>query len=443
MESMNIEIPFQKQLDVISEVASPLVVITELIKNAFDEYAKEITVEIHTKNNQVEVIDNGNGFEESSIKLLARPGESYKKRDNRIMNPHNKVFAGSMGIGLFSVFSIAEKFEILSKGKDGEFFIKGEQEKISYERVNNRIDKGTKISLINVNESDIKVLIEDIKQDKLKHISLGNYNKEYNLFKLDVKVDGISQNLSAPFVEDLYNSDICNFTSKVVFSFSKDKNELTYQYERKDEPIINSNSITVKFDKDINIGDILNEHYHIKKYEKKEEFVFLPHSAFTVCDFEGAFYIRETNKGYKEIYRFGPAIRMYVNGFGMYNYLERENDWLNLSYLSGTIKNSGLKPMNTIGYIAFNHFVESQEELVISKERSHFYDKIPYRAFYEIVYKIVTLLTFNIDVAARNKKDWSTYFEKDYLNQYLKNKNGNSTGNGTGRNGTGGNGTGG
>ncbi|WP_152657084.1 ATP-binding protein [Oceanobacillus sp. CFH 90083] len=420
MQVMDIEIPYEKQMDVISEVASPLVVVTELIKNAFDEFAKRITVSIDTKDNVIEIIDDGEGFTEESIKLLARPGESYKKRNNHILNQHNKVFAGSMGIGLFSVFSIADNFKIVSKNEEDEFVIYASRNEIKYERSQGVIDKGTRISLYNVNESDIKVLIEDIKQDKMKHISLNNYKREYNLFSLDVKINGISQDLNSPFIDDLYYKDIAKFTSKVEFKYSKDKMELTYKYTRKNNSIINPKPITIKFDKHINIEDILKEHYNIKKIQKSEDFIFLPYEADTVCDFEGVFYIREGAKGYQQIREFGPAIRLYVNGFGLYNYLEREKDWLNLSYLTANVKNSGVKPNNTIGYISFNHFIESEEELEISKERSHFYDKTPYRALYEMVYKIVTLLTFNIDVAARNTL--SIYFNNEYLEKYNQSK---------------------
>ncbi|QHS23461.1 ATP-binding protein [Virgibacillus sp. MSP4-1] len=435
MEVMDIKIPYEKQMDVISEVASPLVVISELIKNAFDEFAKEITVEIDTKNNVIEVTDNGNGFTESSIKSLSKPGESYKKRNNKVLNEHNKVFAGSMGIGLLSIFSIAKNFKILSKGKDGEFIIYGYRDKIKYEKSEKITDKGTKISLNNVNESDIKVLVEDINQDKMKHVSLSNYKSEYNLFSLDVKVDGVSQNLDSPSIEDLYNRDVAKFTSKVQFKYNKDKRELTYNFIRKHETIINSKPVVIKLNKDVSITDILKEHYNIKKTHKSEKFIFLPYEAGTVCDFEGVFYIRETQKGHQEIKKFGPAIRMYINGFGLYNYLEREKDWLNLSYLTANVKNSGMKPNNTIGYISFNHFIETEEELEISKERSHFYDKTPYRALYEMVYKIVTLLTFNIDVAARN--NWSTYFFDEYLQQYDQNKDNEPEGKGTQRKGEG------
>ncbi|GAA0381464.1 ATP-binding protein [Bacillus horti] len=436
MVEMDIKIPYQKQLEVISEVASPLVVITELIKNAFDECAKEITVEIDTVNNEIEIIDTGYGFSEESIKMLAEPGQSYKKRNNRNLNAHNKVFAGSMGIGLFSIFSIADRFEIITKGEDGEFIIFGDPEKISYDRVFDRIEEGTKVSLINVGKSDIKVLIEDIKMDKLKHISLCNYNKEYYLFELNVKVDGITQDLTSPFVEDLYNSDTCNFKSKIEFSYNKIKRELTYQYIRKNETIINSKPVVIKFDRDFEIGDLLLNHYSIKRVERKEDFMFLPLEANTVSDFEGAFYIREGNKGFKEVSKFGPAVRMYVNGFGMYNYLEREKDWLKLSYLTANVKNSGIKPNNTIGYIAFNHFIEPDEELKISKERSHFYDKTPYRTFYEMVYNVVTLLTFNIDVAARNKNDRDKYFTEEYLKHYDQSLNKGTTFEGLSENGT-------
>lgn len=420
IETLDLEIPLEKQMEILSEVASPLVVLAELIKNGFDEKAENISISINTSENKIEVQDDGRGFTESSIKTLSQPGESYKKRYN-LYNPHGKFFAGSMGIGLLSVFSIAEKIEIVSKGAEGYFIIKSDGTKFTYESVENSIaETGTKITLLNVKKSDISVLVEDINNDKLTHICVNNYLNDYDLFNLKVEVDGESYNIKSPSAEELYNKDSCNFTTKVSFSYNKEKKELTYQIDRKDSNIINSSPVSIKFDKQVDIKDILEDHFHIKEVFKKEDFVFLPNGANQVCDFEGALYIKEGRKGWKEVKKFGPAVRIYVNGFAMYNYIDREKDWLNLSLLSQNVKNSGLKPNNTIGYISFSKFNEYSEELQISKERSHFYDKSPYRSFHELIYNIIVLLTFNIDVVVRNKADWTKYFDEQFLQEYYK-----------------------
>ena len=431
---MAVELEFniskEKQMEVLSEVASPLVVISELVKNAFDENAKNICISIDTKRRTIELTDDGRGFTEQSIVSLSSPGESYKKKRN-LLNPHGKFYSGSMGIGLLSVFSICKNFRIITKGSDGEFLINGDYVRLSYEKISNDVDEnGTKILLNDVNERDIKVLVEDINEDKLKHISVKNYLEDYNLFNLSVVIDGVTKNIETPYIEELYKLESVNFTSKVDFSYNKKKKELLYKIERNDSTIINSKQIAIKFDREIDIEKILEENYHIINTRKKEDFIFLPHGANQVCDFQGTFYIKEGNKGYKEVEKFGAAVRLYVNGFAMYNYIDRENDWLKLSYLSQNVQNSGIKPNNTIGYISFDRFNEYEEELQISKERSHFYDKSPYRAFYEMLYNIVVLLTFNIDVATRNKKNWSTYFDKDYLidfNKKLNDSNDNKT----------------
>lgn len=415
VEKLQMEIPLEKQMDILSEVASPLVVLAELIKNSYDEKAKNISIHIDTKNRTIEVTDDGRGFTEDTIKTLSKPGESYKKKDN-MYNPHGKFFAGSMGIGLLSVFSIAQELEIKTKGSDGSFVINGNSLALYYNRIEDSIvDDGTKLILKEVNDADLRVLIEDIKNDKLKHISIKNYLEDYKLFDLEVDIDGITQSIDSPTAEELYKMSLCNFILKVNFSYSKRQRKLTYQVERTDSDIINTDPVIISFNEEVDISNILEKHYHIIQVTHEEEFIFLPHGADQVCDFEGTFYIREGVRGAKEIKKFGSAVRLYVNGFAMYNYLDRQNDWLQLAYLTQSIKNSSLKPNNIIGYIAFNHFNEYEEELQISKERSHFYNKSPYRAFYEIVYNIVVLLTFNIDVASRNKGSWKNYFDDDFL----------------------------
>lgn len=421
VEELKMNIPLEKQMEILSEVASPLVVLAELIKNSYDEKAKNISICIDTKNKIIEVTDDGRGFTESTIKTLSKPGESYKKKDN-LYNPHGKFFAGSMGIGLLSVFSIAQELEIKTKGSEGAFVISGNNLALSYSRVDDStIDNGTKLILKEVNDSDLRVLIEDIKHDKLKHVSIKNYLEDYKLFDLEVNIDGITQNIDSPNAEELYKMPLCNFVSKVDFSYSKSERKLTYQIERTDSQIINTDPVAISFNEEVSISNILEKHYNITTVTHEKEFIFLPHGASQVCDFEGTFYIKEGNKGAKEINKFGAAVRLYVNGFAMYNYLDRQNDWLQLAYLTQNVKNSALKPKNTIGYIAFNQFNEYDEELQISKERSHFYDKSPYRAFYEMIYNIVVLLTFNIDVAARKEISWKSYFDEDFL-KWFNNK---------------------
>lgn len=73
----------------------------------------------------------------------------------------------------------------------------------------------------------------------------------------------------------------------------------------------------------------------------------------------------------------------------MYRYLDKDNDWLNLSEISQNVKATNYKLKNTYGYLNLPYYNEYLESLKISKERNDFVDSLAQRKFIKIMREII------------------------------------------------------
>lgn len=122
MPEITMELPKKEFVNIIGNVTSPFVVLSELIKNGIDANAKSITLFISTDNNSVSIVDNGDGFSEEDIKNLATAAVSRKKREEYVYNQHGQMLLGSKGLAIFSVFSIGKGLQIVTRNKKGACF---------------------------------------------------------------------------------------------------------------------------------------------------------------------------------------------------------------------------------------------------------------------------------------------------------------------------------
>lgn len=408
------------KIDLLSQIASPLVIISELIKNSFDENAKKIKVSIDTYEKTITVIDDGFGFTESSIKMLDKPGQSYKKINGNLINKNKQYYSGSKGLGLYSVFAISEYITIYSNNNKNEQFLinwsSSEEGKIlEYKKLEGEEKLETIIILRNVSEEALAVLLEDVNNGKVNYITENIYSKKIKFPNILFFINGEELTLNKYYLKDIYEEDE-RFIMKVAFSYKDSKNMLCFNVERKeDSRIIKDRKIEILLNEYIDMKKILYEEYAIKEFHKVEgtDLNHLPDDMVDLPDFEGEFYIYRGQKK-KKIKTINYGVRVFINGFSLYNYINSDYDWLNFSPLSQVGKFTSVTKHNVFGSIRFYNFNENKENLLISNERSHFLDiNTSYRKFHEIVYKIVTLLTFNIDVVCRAKDE--KYFDKEKL----------------------------
>ena len=88
--------------------------ILELIKNAYDANALEVTMTF-TKDNLI-ISDNGLGMDSDDIyKNWMHVGKSEKKYETLDINNKKRILAGSKGIGRFALARLGEKVKVYSK----------------------------------------------------------------------------------------------------------------------------------------------------------------------------------------------------------------------------------------------------------------------------------------------------------------------------------------
>lgn len=100
---------------ILGTVGSPLVVISELIKNAIDASADKIRIAYSRELQSITVVDDGLGFSLEDIRQLSQPGFSKKKSNGNLTNAKGSFYTGSKGLGLLSVFSLCNHLTIQTK----------------------------------------------------------------------------------------------------------------------------------------------------------------------------------------------------------------------------------------------------------------------------------------------------------------------------------------
>ncbi|MGD6902251.1 ATP-binding protein [Bacillus infantis] len=414
MNSVEIKMEEANIVEVIGNVTSPFVVLSELIKNGVDANAKSVTVQIDTINRQIRVIDNGDGFSLDDILSIGTVAISNKKREAFTHNDDGEMLLGSKGLAFYSMFSLGEKIEVKSLNSLGQKYYfeweKGEK-KFYYDAVDNdSYSPGTEILIRGIEEDSILLLGSEKELNKFKHISLYNFQKTPSIPKVIVVKDGIRFDLEVENINNFKDE----FNAIVTFDYDNKTNTLKYKYEVSDNRI-NSKELSIKLDTDIDVNEVLVKNYSIKPVSLSfDDFLtngLVERKEISVPNFEGKWFMKRDRRNDK-FHKFEAGIRLYVNKFALYNYLNKNNDWLQLTNVSQVKKNNNFRQHNVYGYVNFDSFNELEEGLKISNERGGFIENIYYHKFLDIVYKYILYLTINIDYAVKNNsffdKNWST-----------------------------------
>lgn len=403
MEKINLQVPLNNIEDTLGTVSSPSIVLSELIKNSVDSNATNITIKIFTTNKKLlKVSDDGDGFNIDDIKKLGILSESNKKVNNNFFRKDGDFYSGSKGLGILSLFSISNEF-IMETERDKErykvYWSKGKNS-FSYEKISSKNKNGTEILVPNINKEYITILTDTDELNKLKHISIKNYvnstlNSKKILFFIDNKT---CAELEVPHINSLRDK----FKGSMKFIYDSKTNSLRYQYHSNNNKI-NQNEITIDLTQSVEISDILINNYYLNPNHIIDKGQPCKYLSFPLESFSGEILVTESRKPSK-LENFGEGVRIFVNQFAMYGYLDRLNDWLTLSIFSMLKKATRYKPHNVFGYVHFENLNENESNLKISNERAYFIENGAYKKFHEIMKNIVTTLAFNIDVADKN--DW-------------------------------------
>ena len=390
---------------VVGTVASPLIVVSELLKNAVDASAKNINVMYDGEHNIIAVENDHKGFSVEEIEVLYTPGVSSKKVGGNLKNEYGMFLTGSKGLGLLSVFSLCEEAEIITAPSDQKIY-KIVLNKVDGTVENNEIDQQfekhfTRVVLKDVNPEIIDFLSSEREVRKLRHICSNLYkSQEAHFPKMLLHISGQKAqmiNFSCNFPPMLYD---------VHFCFQKNSGELSFRYDSPNKPI-NSDSIILNNFDISSLREIMLKHYRIKKTiltRTNDPNSSVPANFNEVPSFEGRVLVYNEGSAGTELKTYGAGVNVYVNDFALYNYLAEENDWLGLADFSQRKKSTRLKPHTAFGYVNFPDFDETVESLKISNERADFIQDLTYSKLMYLLKGVVMFIIFNIDVADKNPK---------------------------------------
>lgn len=391
---------------ILGTVGSPLVVISELIKNAIDATADNVGLSYSRESQSITVADDGSGFSLDDIQQLSQPGFSRKKNSGNLTNSKGSFYTGSKGLGLLSVFSLCDYLTIQTKSDtDGEYLINWSKEagSYSYEQiVDSHMQRGTIIILNNISPQVMTLLTSQPEIKKLRHLSTYLYKHD----KLTFPDVTLSIDESTP-TSLLFTTEFKDMLFDVIFNFDSKTETLSFQCFS-DNPQINRSKIVINSFDTTEIELILDKHYSIKKTIKTRSNNNISlnelESIEGVPSFEGRLVVYENKKAGGMLKDHGAGVKVYVNDLAIYNYLSEELDWLDLADFSQRRKSTRLKPHNVFGFVNMPHFDETEEQLKISNERADFIQDAVFVKLMFLIKGVIMFMILNIDVAKRIPK---------------------------------------
>ena len=415
MEEIRANILEGKYEEILAAVQSPVIALTELIKNAADsciDKEKSITVNIHTTKKVIEIIDYGEGISQDEIRHLGQAGYSSKMSGQNTMSPIHNPLTGSKGLGLLTAFFIANCMEVYTysiydKKAYHIIWIKGEQ-KFSFENYDGEL-VGTRIILKEIDSDKLRMILLPEEKVKLFMTSIRFFTEDSRLPKIQLIIDGEEEcYYPTETIESFYNRNKASsngFIAKGYFKYENNQIHLSYEdntcgfYTFTDKIIdLTDRSSVDKFVNDVKILE--KSTVPIGKIRESELFN-TNYFSIHIPSFSGVLYTWRNRKE-EELEQWPVGVRIYVNNYSLYRYLDKDNDWLNLSEISQNVKATNYKLKNTYGYLNMDNYNENVETLKISKERNDFADSLSQRKFMKIMREVVVSVFTRIDMAAKN-----------------------------------------
>ena len=390
---------------IMGTVGSPLIVISELLKNAVDASAENIDIYYDSDTKSITVENDHKGFALEEIQQLSYAGVSAKKKDENLTNERGMFLTGSKGLGLLSVFLLCDKAEIYTSPADHSVYQiildkrTGTVEQLSLAQKSPK--SYTKVVLTDVSKEIISFLSSEAEVRKLRHICTSLY-KGGNVPFPQMRLHIIEQQS-----ESQHNINFtCNFPQMlydVAFSYSKDDKILHFRCDSPNKQIANDEIVLTDFSL-ADLQAVMLEKYGIKETIPTRTNDLLLSDFCSVPTFEGRILVYEKNMAGAQLKTYGAGVNVYVNEFALYNYLAEENDWLGLADYSQRKKVTRLKPHNVFGYVNFPGFDENKETLRISNERADFIQDLTFSKVMYLLKGVVMFMILNIDVADKNPK---------------------------------------
>ncbi len=400
--------------EVLATAYSPIVTLSELIKNSSDAcYIKKdtIVIDVDESARTIVVRDNGVGLSANDINRLKSVGTSMKMRQGNVLSRIGEPYAGSKGLGLLTAFNLCKELEVVthSEEDDKNYLLRWEKgtKRILFEEYDESCT-GTTLIMKDIDSGSMKLITDPDEVSKLFLSSITYYTSSETLPLIDIYINGIKRDYrQTSTLEALYqkynrpktkSESEGYFVAKATFKYKDNKLTLSY-----DDNLYNVCSFK---DEEIDLTNIDSARAFLSRYSvhfKNFDSRLGDYDIETKLDeFEGVYYIWRERK--KEDLTYPWGVRVYVNNYGLYNYLGKSNDWTQHTEISQSVRSTNYKYRNTYGYVLFNRFNEDNSCLKISKERNDFIGNLARKKFYHIMREYVSGIFSSIDIALKNNK---------------------------------------
>lgn len=419
--------------------------VSELIKNSYDADATTVDVffkDTEKKGGTLTIEDNGEGMDFKNLKNGFMRLSSTDKVHNPISKKFKRKKAGKKGIGRFSTQRLGSKLTIITKREEMSLALKiiidwssykidtelsKIKNKVSYIPVDIQFQHGTKIIIEGLREEWENVEIRrvyryisnllqpDFLSDRSINLNIATKDNKDNSFIVDCyrinEYDANPFKVAAP-EKMLFNKAIAtiegwvNNNRKGFCSIKSDKFDLDGK-----KIVVGAGNKKNEIEKFIKLKNI-----HFKAY-------YFIYNRPQYYDFDNNFTQLELSS-IQKIADESSGVKLYRNGFRVYPYGEKGNDWLSIDRKLAKLRgdNNINIPFGNNNLFGFIEIIENVEDKSVFEETASreglIEDNIVFKELQEFVYK--TLHIAMLRVASADKFIEAKKRREDELNKEKK-----------------------
>lgn len=407
------------------------IALVELVKNSYDADAANCTVEMSNVDNAqygvIMVTDDGFGMDINTVKnSWMEPGSDNKAKivQDRIVTPKFKRLPiGEKGIGRFGVHKLGKEIELVTRREGNKEVVVNinwddfEQHKYLNDAPVSIIERepqvfkgkttGTKITIKNLTKPWTRGMVRDV----YRAINAISTPVSYDIDEIIKLESAKSKN-----VEEVFNSAFVIDKPEWIVDIPSWKRVIEYalyyfDIEIKDDTILNFyyefrpwNTMNLSGRKVTSNDSPIKELLDIMDPDVRKALSLVVPSNTKIGNFRfrGCIFTRDLPllklagvqpQSLKDYLDENGGIRIYRNGIRVYDYGERENDWLALDYRR--FNDPGVKISNNLLLASINLDREESKDLIEKTNREGFIDNDAYSIFKkQITYslKLIELL---------------------------------------------------
>ena len=386
-------------------IRDPGIAVFELVKNAYDADATEVTVELNkvddAKTGRIIIEDDGCGMDwDTVVNVWLEPGtdfrEKQKAKGKRTPKFH-RFPLGEKGVGRFAAHKLGRKVKLITKTLSSpEVIVEvdwtefGSRKYLSETNVHvsqgpptHFVGKGsgTRIEVSDLREPMARGTIRQIQRAVT---SICSPFKEPSEFIAVLKVTPDSSQLAG-----LLNIDKALESAPYLATCLIDGDVLTYDY--KFIPLPGMDRLSGRVEKDRKFNVPLVDLFNKTQIEEKIGPILIEFRIFDL-DSQVLQFAVSDKKGLREFLKFNGGVRVYRDGVRVYDYGEVGNDWLSLGVRRVNHPTRHVTSNQLIGAV---HLQGSTSRGLVEKtNREGFIEDLNYELFRDLISFALTQIEF-------------------------------------------------